>query len=285
MQLTFLGTAASNANPEPFCACAHCEQARALGGPSLRKRSAALVNDDLLIDLGPDVLVASMQHGRPLTRVQWCLQTHAHSDHLDPGHFLSRSPGYEVVGAPRLHFYASAGTLDRAAYMLAPDTAPGSLLDAHVAGGLNLMTHTIAAGDVFEVGPYRVVAVAADHDPAVEPLLFAISDGTRTLFYGTDTGPLPEAAWETFHAHGLRFDLVILDHTFGLAPERSQHMSAGDFAATMARMRAEGLAGPGTRFVATHIAHPGNPAHPELEAYARERGYEVAWDGMVITLS
>jgi phosphoribosyl 1,2-cyclic phosphate phosphodiesterase len=282
MQLTFLGTAAADANPEPFCSCAHCEQARALGGPSLRKRSAALINDDLLIDLGPDVLVASMQHGRPLTQVQWCLQTHAHSDHLGTGHFYSRSPGYEVVGAPRLHFYASRGTLEHAAYLLRPDTAPGSLLDADVADALNLTLHTVAAGQAFEAGPYRVVAVTANHDPTVEPLLFAISDGARTVFYGTDTGPLPEAAWADLRAHRLRFDVVILDHTYGLAHERPQHMSARDFMATMARMREEGLAGPETRFVATHIAHPGNPAHPELVEYAAQRGYEVAYDGMVV---
>ena len=54
MMLTFLGTAAANAYPEAFCQCDNCEQARALGGPSLRKRSAALINDDLLIDLGPE---------------------------------------------------------------------------------------------------------------------------------------------------------------------------------------------------------------------------------------
>jgi hypothetical protein len=42
MQLTFLGTAAANAYPEAFCGCANCEQTRVLGGPSLRKRSAAL---------------------------------------------------------------------------------------------------------------------------------------------------------------------------------------------------------------------------------------------------
>lgn len=55
MQLMFLGTAAANAYPEAFCRCANCEQARALGGTSLRKRSAALVNDDPLLDLGPDI--------------------------------------------------------------------------------------------------------------------------------------------------------------------------------------------------------------------------------------
>src|SRR5262245_43509875 len=97
MRFTYLGTAASNAFPEAFCGCANCESARRLGGPSLRKRSAALVNDDLLIDLGPDIMAAAQMHGLALTRVQYCVQTHGHSDHLDPGHFLSRSPGYGVT--------------------------------------------------------------------------------------------------------------------------------------------------------------------------------------------
>src|SRR5437588_179202 len=48
MIITFLGTAAANAFPEAFCKCRNCAQARTLGGPSLRKRSAALINNDLL---------------------------------------------------------------------------------------------------------------------------------------------------------------------------------------------------------------------------------------------
>ena len=82
MIVTFLGTAAANAYPEAFCRCDNCERARTLGGPSLRKRSAALINDDLLIDLGPDIMTASFMHGRPLSRVRYCLQTHAHADHI-----------------------------------------------------------------------------------------------------------------------------------------------------------------------------------------------------------
>lgn len=103
MKLTFLGTGAANAYPEAFCRCENCLRARALVGPSLRKRSAALINDDLLIDLGPDIMTAASIHGCPLTHVRYCLQTHGHADHLDPSHLLSRSPGYGVVGAPRLH--------------------------------------------------------------------------------------------------------------------------------------------------------------------------------------
>lgn len=103
MKLTFLGTSAANAFPEAFCSCENCEGARFLGGPSLRKRSSAIVNDDLLIDFGPDIMTAAQIHERPLTNLRYCIQTHAHADHLDASHFLSRSPGFGVVGAPRLH--------------------------------------------------------------------------------------------------------------------------------------------------------------------------------------
>lgn len=72
MIITFLGTAAANAFPEAFCKCRNCAQARRLGGPSLRKRSAALINNDLLIDLGPDIMAASHMHGCPLDDVRYC---------------------------------------------------------------------------------------------------------------------------------------------------------------------------------------------------------------------
>jgi phosphoribosyl 1,2-cyclic phosphodiesterase len=103
MIITFLGTSAANAYPEAFCRCENCEGARVSGGPSLRAPSAALINENLLIDLGPDIMTAAFRHGCPLTRVRYCLQTHAHADHLDPSHLLSRSPEWGVVGAPRLH--------------------------------------------------------------------------------------------------------------------------------------------------------------------------------------
>lgn len=128
MIITFLGTSAANAFPEAYCKCINCEQARALGGSSLRKRSSLLVNDDLLIDLGPDIMAASQMHGCSLVNVQYCLQTHPHADHLDLSHLLSRSPEYGVVGAPCLNFYASCETLQRVAQTFERDLSGDSLL-------------------------------------------------------------------------------------------------------------------------------------------------------------
>jgi hypothetical protein len=50
------------------------------------------------------------------------------------------------------------------------------------------------------------------------------------------------------------------------------------------RMRAEGALGPHGRVFATHIAHEGNPAHPDLAAFAKQHAYEVAYDGLILTI-
>ncbi len=280
--ITFLGTAAANAYPEAFCQCDNCDRARALGGPSLRKRSAALINDDLLIDLGPDIMTAALMHGRSLTRVRYCLQTHAHADHLDPSHFLSRSPEYGVVGAPRLHFYASTATVHVAAQLLERDCAPLGLLDPKVGERLNLEIHQIEALQSFTVGPYQVTAFPANHDPVVDPLLYSVEGDGRNIFYGTDTATLPEETWQAFHRCKQRFDVVILDHTYGPDEPGSDHLSALQFIEHVARMREEGLLTDKGRAFATHIAHQGNPVHPELADFAARHGYEVAYDGLTV---
>lgn len=281
MKITFLGTSAANAFPEAFCQCINCRQARQAGGKSLRKRSAGLINDDLLIDLGPDIMAASQMHGIDLTGVRYCLQTHPHADHLDLSHLLSRSPAYGVAGAPRLHFYASAATLDLADQTFRRDLADFGLFNPRAEEELNLSLHTIEPMRPYEIGSYRVTAFPANHAPGTGALLYAIETGGRCLFYGTDTAELFEETWQAFHDLGLTFDLVVLDHTYGPDEPGSDHLNAAGVIDTMRRMRAEGILKPDGRVLATHIAHEGNPAHDELSAYARAYGYDVAHDGLV----
>ena len=284
MLITFLGTAAANAFPEAFCKCRNCEQARLLGGPSLRKRSAALVNNDLLIDLGPDIMSAAQIHGCPLTNVTDCLQTHPHADHLDLSHLLSRSLEYGTLGAPCLHFYASPETLQRAAQTFERDLEGYGLLSSEAERRLNMKFHPIEALKPFAVGRYRVIAFPANHAPTTGAMLYAIEADGQTIFYGTDTASLPEATWQAFHAYHLCFDVVILDHTYGPNQAGSDHLSAGQVIEHVARMRGEGLLAYNGRAFATHIAHEGNPVHPELVKFAKKHGYEVAYDGLVLEI-
>jgi phosphoribosyl 1,2-cyclic phosphodiesterase len=281
VELTFLGTAASEGYPVAFCACANCERARRLAGPNLRHRSAALLDGVLLLDLGPDVMAAALALGVPLTDVRHCLLTHEHGDHLDASNLLSRSPACQVV-APRLGLYGTAGALLRAASAVDHHLPPGGLLAPAVQERLNLALCPIAPGDAFAVGPYRVTAVPAAHDPRLVPLLYVIERDGRALFYATDTGPLPDAAWELLSAWGGRLDAVVLDHTFGLAERSDGHNNGEQFEETIARLRAAGHLGDGCRIVAHHLGHHSNPDHETLARYAAGRGYEVAFDGLTV---
>ena len=282
MDLTFLGTAAANAFPEAFCRCDHCQQARKLGGKSLRKRSSLLVNADLLIDLGPDIMAAAQMHACPLTQVRICLQTHPHADHLDLSHLLSRSPGFGTTGAPRLHFYASPETLQRAAATFERDMAGYSLLSPQAETALNLKVHAAPLFEPFAAGEYRVTAFPANHAHDLGARLYAVEQQDLAIFYATDTAALLPETWEAFLRLAMRFDVVILDHTYGPEQPGSDHMSAQQVSEHVARMRREGLLKPGGRAFATHIAHEGNPPHPALVAYASQHGYEVAYDGLVV---
>lgn len=282
MRLTFLGTAASEGYPDAFCDCANCMQARALGGPSLRKRSSALINADLLIDLGPDLMAAAQVHGVSLAGLRYCLQTHEHPDHLDPSHFISRSPFSGVHGAPHLHFFASQGALDGALRSIGTYHPVDSLVASGTSESFRLSVHAVEPFQRFAVGPYQIQSVAATHDPAIVALLYAIERDGHSLFYATDTGPLPEATWEALRVGRHRFDVVVLDHTFGLKERASGHLNREQFLEQIARMRDEGLLADGARVFAHHLAHHSNPVHPELVEIAGRGGYEVAYDGLTV---
>jgi phosphoribosyl 1,2-cyclic phosphate phosphodiesterase len=281
VQLHFLGTAASEGYPDAFCGCENCERARALGGPSLRKRCSVLINDDLLIDLGPDLMAATLQHNRSLARLRYCLQTHEHEDHFDPSNLVWRSDYCGVQGAARLHLYASAGALHKATVRLGRPLPVETLQSSELMEKLNLHVHVVAPWQRFTAGPYEIFSVAANHAPDLTALLYVIEQGGRVLFYATDTGELPAATWQVLREQGRRFNVVAMDHTFGLKDRTSGHMNAAQFVEQIAQMRAHDLLAADVRIYAHHLAHHSNPPHPDLVQFAAARGYLVAYDGLV----
>ena len=281
MRVQFLGTAAAEGYPDPFCGCENCQRAQELGGPNLRKRSSVLLDGELLIDLGPDVLAAAQMHGISLSKLRYSLQTHEHQDHLHAALFVARSPYCGVHDAPLLNFYSTQGALDFATREMSHFAALG--LD-EACKRLNLAVNPIKPFQTFAVGPYRVSTVLAAHDPTITPLLYIIEHEGRSLFYATDTGPLPEATWEALRAWGGRFDAVIMDHTLGYGGPSPRHLNGEQFRAEIARLRELGLLAEDARVYATHIAHHSNPIHAELVEQAATHGYLVAYDGLTITI-
>ena len=76
MKITYLGTAASEGWPAEFCECDICRAAMKRGGRDLRLRSCALIDDDLLIDVSPDIYAARVKLDVSLAHVRAVLITH-----------------------------------------------------------------------------------------------------------------------------------------------------------------------------------------------------------------
>jgi len=284
MRFSFLGTGGAFGYPQPFCLCDDCQKARQEGGKNIRKRSAALINNDLLIDIGPDVLISAQMHGLPLTEVRYCLLTHPHPDHLDLTHLMGRSLSIGLSELPPLQLYATKATLERADETFLRDLAGYRLLDASTQEELHLEVHEIETFQPFDVGPYRVTAFPANHARNTSAVLYAIEHGLVSVFYGTDTDALLEETWQGMHKAGIQFDLVVLDNTHGVNPPGFGHMNAHLVEQHTQRMRAEGLLKQEGEVYITHISHIGNPTHEALEALSGGKGYQVAYDGLTLSL-
>jgi phosphoribosyl 1,2-cyclic phosphate phosphodiesterase len=280
----FLGTGASPAMPIPFCGCGPCRTARAVGGRNLRRRSSLLVDGALLVDLGPDVATASFDQGVGLESVRWCLQTHAHGDHFDPEFLMSRHPEWRTAPAP-LSLFASRGTLDAMDSAVSQRCDYGSILDVAAQCALQLGIAEASAFTPIAVGNYTVIPYPANHGSDQGALLYSIDDGQHGLFYGTDTGVITDAVWRDVTTRGAQYDLVVLDHTYGIGCRGGRdHLCAEEVANLTADLRATGILRREGLVLATHLSHEGMLEHDRLQEYASERGYQIAHDGMTVSL-
>jgi phosphoribosyl 1,2-cyclic phosphate phosphodiesterase len=271
MQLFFLGTAAAEGYPGIFCRCEHCQTARQLGGKNLRHRSALLVNDDLLIDFGPDLLASAQRFNLSLWGVKIGLVTHAHEDHLHPPSFGMRADAFTgKLPPPAMNLYGPSDVTE-----ILEKTYPDPR-------SLHLKLHTVQAFDTWKCGKYTFTAYRAFHAvDHLKALFYSVDDGEHAFLYATDTGRFP---LETRQAlAGRSFDVVILEETLG-SGTYEQHLGFDSFLEEVQWMRSEGLLRPGGRVIAHHFSHSGNPSHAELEAFFSPHGVETAYDGMEVTL-
>ena len=84
MKIKILGSGGGERYPASFCSCEHCEEARRVGGKSLRTLSQTLINDDLIIDFPLDTDMHCVSFGINLGKIENALITHTHSDHFLP---------------------------------------------------------------------------------------------------------------------------------------------------------------------------------------------------------
>ena len=275
MKLQFLGTSASPSVPLPFCRCEFCLKAREIGGKNYRKRASILINEDLMIDLGPDTMSAAQAYNISISGIKICLQTHLHEDHFDSEMIISRHRDYGCEGLHPLILAGSEPTIKRVASLVGQRS--DYALDFRV----------IEPFVDCDLGFYQITGYPANHGSVDEGcFIYMIKAGERCLLYATDTSVLAEELWQDFVKKNVKFDLIILDCTYGLGFEsrKRDHLAIKDFIEHVKRFRGSGLLQESGEIYATHISHEGCLLHSEYDNFALARGYHIAYDGLKIEM-
>ena len=260
MRVHLLGTGSADGWPNPWCTCASCRAAADAG--VLRGSSSALVDDRLLLELGPDGPRAALRAGVDLSGVEGVLVSHGHPDHHAWPVWAWR--GW-ATGTAALTLLAPPAVLADAAPHLDPSVravpaVPGS-------------RHTVAGYDVHVVPASHA---GADVGPAV---LYDVTapDGT-SLLWATDTGVLAEAALALVTDRA--YDAVLLDLTSAHQPD---HHDLSTWPEQIAELRRRGAVGDRTAVHAIHLGHD-NPPPAELDALLATWGASAPRDGELLDL-
>ncbi len=277
MKIQYLGTAAAEGTPSPFCECDVCEYARAHGGKNIRTRTQALLDGRLLIDFSPDTFLHTLRDGSRLCYLDGCLITHPHSDHFAPKELFWCVKSVGMMKTPKsFHIYGSDDVMDQ----LRAEKYDVDVIALEKEGGVTL--HPLKVFEPSEVAGYRVTPLKADH-PTREPFLYIIEKGGKSMLYATDTGMLPEVTWEYLAKIDTVFDLVSYDATYLLREaDNRYHMNLKGNAEMRERLASMGRVSKDTKHVLLHFSHKGTLSHDALEPIARERGFIPAYDGLEI---
>lgn len=272
MKIKYWGTAAAEGVPAVFCKCEVCRYARRMKGREIRTRSQAVIDDELLMDFGPDTFMHMLQYDFDLADVRYCLITHSHEDHLLIPDLSYRKAGFANLpqDIPPLVVCGGAGVKQA----LRPDDKGRVTADGRV------IFRLFEAYKAYEIAGYKVTPLPAIHG-TLDPLVYIIEKQGKVLLYGNDTGIFAEDTWEFLRQSGIVFDVVSLDCTAGkLSIDYKEHMNFERNLYMKSRMEELHLVRPDTIFISTHFSHNGEMTYKDAVVYGEKHGLMIAYDGM-----
>jgi phosphoribosyl 1,2-cyclic phosphate phosphodiesterase len=273
MEMILLGTAAAEGWPAPFCVCEHCAAARIRGGPNIRTRSGALIDDELKIDFGPDTVAQMQRTGRNLSKLRTIIFTHQHADHMVASELELASTPVTQTPPPPIELWGNSQVMAEIARQFKdhPERLEAFVLREFKPGD----SFTTAAGD-------EVNALLADHVAGASVL--RIRRNGKTIFYGHDSGFYPQGTLDAL-SDGVKLDIALLDCTGGGQTSQNRgHMDCNGVIQTVADLRRCGAVTERTRVIATHFSHNGGSLHEELIKTFLPHGVEAAFDGMLVSI-
>lgn len=269
MELLLLGTGAAEGWPAPYCDCAACQEARRRGGPNVRSRSGALIDDDLKIDHNSDTVVHMQRERRSLANLRTILFTHQHYDHFSPYELEWTARPY--TNTPPREPVVCFGNESVVQDMQRICYQPRYNVEARLMRPLEAFT--TPEGDT-------VLPMPADH--AHGALVLRITRNGKSVFYGHDSGCYPNPTLDAL-GDGVRLDIALFDCTSGgLQTDNRGHMDIQGVLRMKGELARRNAITDDTHCIATHLSHNGKLLHEELVRAFQPHAIEVAYDGMTI---
>jgi len=287
MKITFLGTSAGEEYPGIWCECENCEKARRLGGKNIRRNSSVILDGDVMIDIGKTVHIQAEKFGLNICKIQTLLVTHSHKDHFNTHTIWARQmpPGYDEL------------SIEEKIQTSSPRFSP--LPELTIFGNKSVAEALLKDGIIYDesqwnmqfniVEPFQkyysvdleFYALDGNHpDGSIHSINYIITRKNRTFLYLTDTG------WpfdETLEAlKKFKFDFIITEGTFGLGVDSTAHMRLEKNMRLLEFFNDNKLWKNTPDYYLTHIAPHWSPPHDEYAPIVEQKGFKLAYDGMVI---
>lgn len=287
MKLTFLGTGAGEGYPGYWCECPHCTYARKHRGKNLRTNSSMVIDEELLIDIGPSCFDNAARFGVNLSKIKTLLVTHPHEDHLQPQHLYWRNTdesllpltyvekmrhgGPRFTNIPQLNIYGNSFVME---------TLGKSLDDMEE---LKINLHEIKEGKEEKTDGYRILPVRGNHGSQQGfSHSYIIQKDEKTLLYALDSGSYDEDQFALIQEY--QYDAVIMEGTTGLNEQYGGHMCLVNNIRIRERLKENKCLRENSRFLLTHLSPHWCPPHDWYESIVASEGLELAYDGLQIEI-
>lgn len=287
MKLTFLGTGAGETYPGYWCECPHCTYARKHRGKNLRTNSSMVIDEELLIDIGPSCFDNAARFGVNLSKLKTLLVTHPHEDHLYPQHLRWRNTdesllpltyvekmrhgGPRFTDIPQLNIYGNSFVME---------TLRKSLDDMEE---LKINLHEIREGKEEKTDGYRILPVRGNHGSQQGfSHSYIIQKDEKTVLYALDSGSYDEDQFALIQEY--QYDAVIMEGTTGLNEQYGGHMCLVNNIRIRDRLKENKCLRENSRFLLTHLSPHWCPPHDWYESIVASEGLELAYDGLQIEI-
>ncbi len=264
MKVLLMGTGGADGVPALYGDDRVSCYAREHGGKDIRTRSAALIDLEIKLDLGPDTLAQVQRQGIDAREWSAVFFTHSDEDHLCLSEIQYGM--FPFVECEKLEYTIYGNSL---VCELIRHRYPEWPIDLVELSAYRSVQHE----------EYLVTPIRATHKGDEECHNFIVERDGRRFLYATDTGFYQQEVFDFLAGKQIHAMVVECSDGFAKTPYNG-HMDLAQCVELVHRLRNDGALASNAQVFTTHHAAGGNATYAELEDALRPHEIVAGYDGL-----